>query len=224
MRSFIARTRERMQQLVAAYRTTQENDPRLLPILLVTALVTLLVVGAIGFLVGQPVLGIFFAVLLATAVTLSVFGRRASGAALRRIEGRPGAAAAVLQSMRAPWRITPAVAYNGKQDMVHRAVGRPGIVLVGEGRSASRVTSLLRQESRKVQRVSGDTPVHEIRVGDDEDSVDLKKLRMHLTRLPRSIKKGQINELERRLSSVSAQDLPIPKGPIPNTRRRPKPR
>lgn len=213
-----------MQQLAAAYQTTRENDPRLLPILIATALVTLVVVTAIGWWLGQPVLGVMFGLLFATAVTLSVFGRRASGAALRRIEGRPGAAAAVLQSMRAPWRITPAVAYNGKQDMVHRAVGRPGVVLVGEGRSPSRVTSLLRQESRKVQRVSGDVPVLEVRVGEDDDSVELSKLRMHMARLPRSIKKGQIAELERRLSSVGSQDLPIPKGPIPNMRRRPKPR
>ena len=222
--AFLTGTRERVQQIQTAYRTTRENDPRLPVILAATALITLAVVAGIGFLLGEPVIGIIAGVALAAAVTLSVFGRRASGAALSQIEGRPGAAAAVLQALRQPWRVTPVVAYNGKQDMVHRAVGRPGIVLIGEGRSTARVTSLLRQEHRKVQRVSGDVPIHEIRVGDDDGAVELSKLRMQLMRLPRSIKKGQVAEIERRLSSVTATDLPIPKGPIPNMRRRPRPR
>lgn len=224
MGSFLTRIRDRIDQLLAAYRTTRERDPRLLLILVAAALITLLVIAGVGFAVGQPVFGVISGLLLAALVTMSVFGRRASGAALAEIEGRPGAAAAVLQSMRQPWRVTPAVAYNGKQDMVHRAIGRAGVVLVGEGSSASRVTSLLRQEHRKVQRVSGDTPIHEVRVGDGDGCVALSKLRMHLMRLPRAIKKGQIAELDRRLSTVGSTDLPIPKGPIPNMRRRPRPR
>lgn len=224
MGAFLSRSRERLDQLQAAYRSTSERDPRLLPILIAAFVVTLLVVVGIGLAIGQPILALFFGLFLAVGVTLSVFGRRASGAALAQIEGRPGAAAAVLQSMRQPWRVTPAVAYNGKQDLVHRAIGRAGVVLVGEGTSPSRVTSLLRQEHRKVQRLSGETPVHEVRVGNDDDAVELAKLRMHLMRLPRSIKKGQIAELDRRLSTVGRSDLPIPKGPIPNMRRRPRPR
>lgn len=223
MASFISRTRSQIDQLRTAYRTTASSDPRLFPILLGTAVVTVAVVVAIGFAVGQPVLGLIVGLLLAFGVTLSVFGRRASGAALAQIEGRPGAAAAVLQSMRQPWRITPAVAFSGKQDMVHRAIGRPGVVLVGEGRTA-RVTALLRQEARKVQRVVGDTPVHEIRVGDGDGDVALGKLRMHLMRLPRAVKKGEIAELDRRLSTVGSSDLPLPKGPMPTSRRRPRPR
>ena len=224
MASFVSRTRERIEQILTAYRMTRERDPRLPMILMASALIPLVLFAGIGFAFGAPALGIVTGIAVAMAVTLWVFGRRASGAAMSQIEGRPGAAAAVLQQMRQPWRVTPAVAYNGKQDMVHRAIGRPGIVLVGEGRSAARVTSLLRQEHRKVQRVTGETPVHEIRVGDDDGAIELGKLRMHLMRLPRSIKKGQIAELERRLASVSSQDLPIPKGPIPNMRRRPRPR
>ena len=223
MASFITRIRTQVEQLRTAYRTTAASDPRLLPILLITAVVTLAVVIGLGFAVDRPVLGAITGVLLALAITLSVFGRRASGAAMAQIEGRPGAAAAVLQSMRQPWRVTPAVAFSGKQDMVHRVIGRPGVVLVGEGRSA-RVTALLRQEARKVQRVVGDTPVHEIRIGDGEDDVALSKLRMHLMRLPRAVRKGQIAELDRRLSSVGTRDLPLPKGPLPTSRRRPRPR
>lgn len=223
MSAFLSRTRERVDQIVAAYRSTASADPRLLPILIATAVVTLAVIIGIGFAVGQPTLGIITGIVLAIGVTLSVFGRRAAGAALAQIEGRPGAAAAVLQSMRQPWRVTPAIAFNGKQDMVHRAVGRAGVVLIGEGRPA-RVTSMLRQEHRKAQRVIGDTPVHEIRIGDGEDDVALSKLRMRLMRLPRAIKKGEIAELDRRLSTIGSSDMPLPKGPIPNQRRRPRPR
>lgn len=223
MASFFARTRTQVQQLRTAYTTTAASDPRLLPVLVATAVITVAVAVGLGFAVDRPVLGAVVGLLLAVAITLSVFGRRASGAAMAQIEGRPGAAAAVLQSMRQPWRVTPAVAFSGKQDMVHRAVGRPGVVLVGEGRSA-RVTALLRQEAKKVQRVVGDTPVHEIRIGNGEDDVSLSKLRMHLMRLPRAVKKSDIAELERRLSSVGSRDLPLPKGPMPTSRRRPRPR
>ena len=217
----VSNARARVGQLVSAYRQTAQHDPRLLVILAGTAVVVFAVVLAAGIAMGSPWIGAVSGVLLAAAVTMSVFGRRASRTALAQIEGRPGAAAAVLQSMRQPWRVQPGVAFNGKQDMVHRAIGRSGVVLVGEGRR-SRVAALLAKERRKVQRIAGDTPVHEVRIGDGDGEVELAKLRMHLMRLPRAIKKGQIAELDRRLQSMGGADLPIPKGPMPT--RRPKPR
>jgi hypothetical protein len=47
------------------------------------------------------------------------------------------------------------VAVNAKQDMVHRVVGRCGIVLVGEG-APQRVKGLLAKERKRMQRVVGE--------------------------------------------------------------------
>ena len=76
-----------------------------------------------------------------------VFGRRAERAAFGQMEGQPGAAAAVLENVGRGWTVTPAVAMNRSQDVVHRAVGKPGIVLVAEGNpNRLRVAAGLREE------------------------------------------------------------------------------
>ncbi len=221
MASFIASMRQRMTQILTAFRYTREQDPRALPITLGVALAILVVAGLIGLVLGQPVSGIVTGVFLAIGVGLIIMGRRTSTAALRRIEHQPGAAAAVLQSMRKAWVVTPAIAATRKQEFVHRAVGRPGVVLVGEGASA-RVTALLKQERRKIQRVVGDVPVHAINVGNRDGQVPLGKLQMHLVRLPKAIKARDIGELDRRLSALGASNLPIPKGPLPTRGKVPK--
>src|ERR1035437_9119103 len=78
---------------------------------------------------------------LATLVILVVlFGRFAQSAQYSAIEGQPGAAAAVLENMRGNWTVTPAIAANRNMDVVHRAVGKPGVILVGEG-SPTRCTT-----------------------------------------------------------------------------------
>ena len=61
--------------------------------------------------------------------------------------------------------------------LVYRAVGRPGIVLVGEGPSA-RAQKLLLAERKRVERVATGVPVTMLRVGDGDgdDEVTLRKL------------------------------------------------
>ena len=86
---------------------------------------------------------------------MMLFGRFAQSAQYSAIEGQPGAAAAILQSMRGDWTVTPAVSANRNMDVVHRAVGRPGVVLVGEG-SPSRLPSLLAAEKKRISRVAYD--------------------------------------------------------------------
>ena len=50
-------------------------------------------------------------------------------------------------------------------DVVHRAVGKPGVVLVGEG-SPNRLPSLLAAEKKRVSRVAFDVPIYDLQVGD----------------------------------------------------------
>ncbi len=149
------------------------------------------------------------------------FSRRAMRAAYRQIEGQPGAAAAVIQSMRGgTWAVTPAVAVNKSQDIITRVVGRPGVVLVSEGPS-NRVVVMLANERKKTARWLPDVPIYEIQVGNDEGQVPLLKLQTRLTKLPRNLRGGEITDMRKRLDALgnAANAMPIPKGPMPTSAR-----
>jgi hypothetical protein len=145
-----------------------------------------------------------------------VFGRRVQRAAYSQVEGQLGAAAAVLQNMRGNWRVTPAVGFTKDQDMVHRVIGRPGVVLVGEG-NPNRLRGLVANEKRGLARVIGDTPIYDVTVGDGPGQVPLRELERHFLRLPRNIKPALVNQLDGRLKAIRTASgaMPIPKGPMP---------
>jgi hypothetical protein len=186
-----------------------------------TGFLVLAVTLAIGFLIGHPVyLGLIGLMLGFLAATI-VFGRRAERAAFRQVEGQPGAAAAALNMLRRGWTVTPAVAVTRNQDVVHRAVGRPGVVLVGEG-SPSRVGNLLATEKRKVARFVPDVPIYDVQAGSEAGQIPLRKLNGHLMKLPRNLKTYQVAEVNRRLKALGTTNLPIPKGPMPRNARMPK--
>ena len=155
--------------------------------------------------------------ILGVLVAMIVFGRRAQSSAYRQVEGQPGAASWVLEGMRGDWRVTSGVAGTPQLDTVHRVLGRPGIVLVGEG-SPHRVRNLLAQEKRKVARVVGDTPIYDIVVGDDEGQVPLRKLSSHVTKLPRNLSAAEVNSLGRRMAALGGPKMPVPGGPLPGGR------
>ena len=149
------------------------------------------------------------------------FSRRAMRAAYTQIDGQPGAAAAVIQSLRGGnWLVTPAVAVNKSQDMITRVVGKPGVVLVSEGPS-SRVVPLLATERKRTARWLPEVPIYEIQVGNDEGQVPLKNLQKALGKLPRNMRGGEVTEIRRRLDALgnAASSMPIPKGPMPTSAR-----
>jgi hypothetical protein len=129
----------------------------------------------------------------------------------------------VLQNVGRGWTVTPAVAMNKSQDVVHRAVGRAGVVLIGEG-NPNRVKGLLAAEKRKVGRVVFDVPVHDYIVGDGEGELPLKKIRSTLLRLPRALSGPKTTEVNDRLRALGdlMSNMPIPKGPMPRGMRMPK--
>ncbi len=116
-----------------------------------------------------------------------LFGRFAQQAQYSAIDGQLGAAAAVLQNMRGDWTVTPAVAGNRTMDVVHRAVGKPGVVLVGEG-VPSRVAGLLAAERKRTERVAHGVPIHEFQVGNGEGQIPVSKLQRKVTTLPRTLR------------------------------------
>lgn len=210
----LAKMRDQLKMIGQAYKLTRQNDPKLPWIMLITFVVVAAVVAVLGILFGSTIFGIVAGVVLGALAAMVVFGRRAQGSAFRQVEGQPGAAAWVLEGMRGDWRVTAGVAGTPQFDAVHRVLGRPGIVLVGEG-SPTRVRGLLAQEKRKVARVVGDTPIYDIVVGDDEGQVPLKKLSSHVMKLPRNLTAAQVNQLGRRMSALGGPRMPVPGGPLP---------
>ncbi|MCU1617476.1 MAG: conserved rane protein of unknown function [Frankiales bacterium] len=213
----LTKVRDQVRMVGQAYKLTSQNDPKLPWVLLITFVAVAAVVEVIGIVLGSPFVFIPFAVLLGLLAALVIFGRRAQGSAYRQVEGQPGAASWVLEGMRGDWRVTSGVAGTPQLDIVHRVLGRPGIVLVAEG-SPSRVRNLLATEKRKVARVVGDTPIYDIVVGDDEGQVPLRKLSSHVTKLPRNLSAAEVNSLGRRMAALGGQKMPVPGGPLPGGR------
>ncbi len=208
----------RLAQIKQTYDITKKADPKIPWILMACFFGPFLVLLGIGIFVAYPVVLGFLGFMTGLTLTAWIFGRRAERAVYGQIEGQPGAAAASLNMLRRGWTVTPAVAFTKQQDLVHRVVGRPGVVLVGEG-NQNRVRGLLTQEKRKVARVAPDITITELIAGSGEGEVPLRKLSRTITKLPKSITAGQVNELNHRLKALGAQQgaLPIPKGPMPRS-------
>jgi hypothetical protein len=209
----------RMKQIAASYRMTKKSDPRVGLILLATFLVTAVVVFAVLTLIpGHWILDLVGAVLLGVLVSLIIFGRRAQAAGFAQIEGQPGAAAAALGMLRRGWKLDPAIGFNRNQDVVHRVVGPPGIVLVGEG-NPNRLKPLLTSERRRHERVVSEVPIHEVVVGDGEGAVPLNRVVKHVTKLGRKVKPAELTDVLARLRAIDANrsNIPLPKGPIPTS-------
>jgi hypothetical protein len=214
--------RERIRQLRLAWKQLNEIDPKALPWVLVGLAVGVLLGTGAGMLIGFIWLMVVFGVLGGLVGALFVFSRRVQKAQYLAIEGQPGAAAAVLQSMRGQWFVTPAVAFSTKQDLVHRVVGRPGVILVGEG-SPQRTKGLLAKERKRLKKVAGDAPVRTVLVGDGEGQVPIRKLQVHVSKMSRELGKKEVPKLERKLKPLD-RAMPIPKGIDPNQANRPRPK
>ncbi len=207
-----------------AYGITKKSDPNIGLILLLWFLVVGGALAALNIvLFGGGVLGIVlavvFGILSGLLAVLIVFGRRAERAAYSQVEGQPGAAASALQMLRRGWNVKPVVAFTKNQDIVHRVIGRPGVILVGEG-NPNRVKSLLTSEKRKHVRIIGDEfPVHEVIVGRGEGQVPLPKLNRHLQKMKKNVKPAQQTAVINKLKALDAMRpaAPMPRGPVPTS-------
>lgn len=176
----------------------------------------------LGALFGRPGYAAFITFPVALLGAFFYFTRLASSAAYASIEGQPGAGASVLMSIRKGWTVTPAVSVNKAQDMVHRAVGKAGVVLVAEGGFG--VKTLLNDEKKKMERFAPGVPVYELIVGTNEGEVSVRKLQKRMKKFPKKLSTVQLRELRARLKAVGGMNIALPKGPMPKNMRMPKPR
>ncbi len=211
-----AKRRETWSNLKQAFTLTRKNDPRFLPYLIGGFVITAAVVFLVAFLItGSPWLPIVLGLFLGLFVAMLIFSRRAQSSMFSQAEGQPGAAGYMLQQqLRGDWRLTQAVAGTTQLDAVHRLVGRPGVVLVGEG-APHRVRGLLAQEKKRTARVVGETPIYDIVIGNEGDEVRLSRLNRYLLKLPTNLTKDQVRTLEKRLSALGGAKSPLPQGPMP---------
>jgi hypothetical protein len=214
----------RRQQFAQTYRMARESDPAIGRWVLGSALLGLIVgFGVFYTIVGRHslvglIVTMIGTLMCGTLAGLTVFSRRAQRAVYGQMEGQVGAAAGALGLLKRGWHVDNAVAFTKQQDVVHRVIGPPGIVLVGEG-NPGRVKALLAAERRRHERVAVDTPVHEIVVGNEADQVPLSKLARRVQKMKRQVQPAEITDILARLKAIDASRpvVPMPKGPVPTS-------
>jgi hypothetical protein len=197
-----------------------KTNPKALPIVAATGIGIVILAVILGLVLGLLPFLVPLGVLIGLSAAMILFGRFAQSAQYAAIAGQPGAAAAILQSMRGNWTVTPAISANRNMDVVHRTVGKPGVILVGEG-SPTRLPSMLAAEKKRIARVAYDVPIYDIQVGDETGQVPIRKLQRHIMKLPRNLKPAAVTDLNYRLKALP-QSMQMPKGPLPKTGRMPK--
>ncbi len=222
----------RMKQMWQVFQMTRRMDPLavwymllglLLPILAGILVSVFLTPGDVLATILWNVTGVLGGVL----ILLVILGRRAERVAYRQISGQPGAVGAVLKSsLRRAWQASemPVTVSPKTQDAVYRAVGKPGVVIIGEG-PQSRTRRMMEDERRNVNRIVPNVPVIFVHVGPDAESTPLENLAKTLNKFKKAITKAEVYAVANRLTSLSkSSTLPIPKGIDPLKARAPKPR
>jgi hypothetical protein len=211
-----ASRRANIRQMREVFTMTRKSDVRLIPYMVIGFVVIVTVVFLLALLaLNSWPLAALLAVPFGVLAAFAIFGRRAQRNVFDQASGQPGAAGWLLQNqLRGDWRTEPTIAGNSQLDAVHRLIGRPGVVLVGEG-APQRVKGLIAQEKKRISRLSGETPIYDVIVGEDDGQVPLRKLQMHLRKLPPNLNRDQVSALDRRLQAISTTRTPLPQGPVP---------
>ena len=206
----------RLKQIGMVFSFTAKRDKKFVPFVAVAAGVPIIAV-IVAVILGASVIWIPIGVMAGLIGTMILLNLRSQKAMMAEAEGQPGAAASIIETMRGDWRVSPAVASTTQFDMVHLVIGRPGVILIGEG-NPGRVKGLIAQEKRRLVKVIGTADLRDYQIGNNEGQIPLNKLRTTLMKLPRTITGKDVNALDRRLTALSARPQ-MPKGAIPKNMR-----
>ncbi|MEV4637386.1 DUF4191 domain-containing protein [Actinoplanes sp. NPDC049548] len=207
---------ERLKQIGQVFAFTARQDKWFVP-LIVAAVLIPLALTVLLVLLGFGWVWIPVGVMVALLATLIVLNLRSNAAMMNAAEGQPGAAASIMENMRGDWRVRPAASSTTQFDMVHVVIGRPGVILLGEGQ-AQRVRNLMGQEKRRLSKVIGNAPMYDYVIGSQEGELSIRKLRTTMMKLPRNLTGKDVNALDKRLAALMARPQ-MPKGAIPKNMR-----
>ncbi len=200
-------------QVWQAYQMTRRHDPAVTWWLLATFFGVLAIGAVIGALTDNLVYFVLLSMPFALLGAMFLLARRAERSAYAQIEGQPGAALSALKTIRRGWSFEdePVAIDARNQEFIFRGIGRPGIVLVSEA-PPSRAARQLEAERKRTARVLPSVPIHLIQVGREEGQVELSKLPSKVRRLPRTLSKPEVGEINKRLTALGTVRLPVPKG------------
>ncbi len=213
----------RIAQVRDGYTAIRQLDPKVGWWMLGSALATIAVLVLIGWLLGHWIYALAISLPAAALAATVVMNQRGNKSMYSALEGQPGASGVALTSLgsRGWYTSQEPVAVDSMRGtkisdltgaaIVFRALGRPGIVLVGEG-PAPRVAKLLKAEEKKVARVAPGVPVRLITVGDDDGEVPIRKLSSRLTRMKSVLTKDEVAVVNKRLKSLGGLRTGIPAG------------
>lgn len=221
----------RIKQMWQVYKMTRRSDPGITWYLILAFITPIAIAIVVSLIFPTNVLGwilyIVTGVLLGLLLSLLILGRRAERAAYSQISGQPGAVGAVLKNgLRRSWigNEEPIAFSPRTKDAVYRAVGRPGVVLIGEG-PRSRTQPMIEKERVAIGRLLPNVPLHTLYVGPDADAVPLYKISAKLNKLKRTLTKAEVMQVEKRITSVAkVKGFKIPGGIDPQRLRAPRPR
>jgi hypothetical protein len=208
--------RERLKQIGQVFAFTAKQDKWFVP-LLVAAVLIPLALTAVTVLLGFGYVWVPIGVMVALLAALIVLNLRSNAAMMNAAEGQPGAAASIMENMRGDWRVRAAASSTTQFDMVHIVIGRPGVILLGEGQP-QRVRSLMSQEKRRLSKVIGNAPLYDYLIGSGDGQLSIRKLRTTVMKLPRNLTGKDVNALDKRLAALMARPQ-MPKGAIPKNMR-----
>jgi hypothetical protein len=208
----------RLKQIGMVFTFTAKRDKLFVPLVVLATVIAIGISAALWLVMTW--FAIPFGLLLILLGILVVLNLRANRAMMVEAEGQPGAAAGIVENMRGDFRVTPALASTTQMDFVHLVICRGGVVLLGEG-NPSRVRGLIGQEKRRLTKVIGTADLRDFMIGNGEGEVPLRKLRMTLLKLPRTLSTKDVAALEKRIKALTARPQ-MPKGAIPKSMRPPK--
>lgn len=207
----------RLKQFAQVYKLTAQFDKPAPLWVLGSALLVLVVGIGLTFLLTDGllsrILGVVTTVLAALLVGLAILTRRADKALFAQVDGRQGSTAIVMQQLKRGWTTSeePVAADPRSGDLVFRAVGKPGIVLLIEG-PLPRALRLGDNEKKRHSRVASGVPVHLLFVGNGPDQTPLRKVSRRLMRLPRALNSAEVGAVVKRMQSLGGLRAPVPKG------------
>jgi len=208
------------KQIWQTYKVTAEADPKL-NLYLGVVFFGLVVLGLVIGLLFPPLwTWLLLGVMSGITAGLWVLLDRAKKATFVRYAGQPGSAEVALSMLdKKKWFYTPVITATRQLDVVHRAVGPGGVVLIGEG-ATSRVKPLLAAETKKHEQVAYGVVVTTIVMGDGEGQVPLAKLADTIKKLPKKLEPSQVTDLKARLRALDAvrPKVPMPRGPMPSSK------